>query len=80
MTNFANKPRPSDGEQWELSEYLECKHDVKDIKQSKTSGEYPLYTITAHVQRKTGFYMWNIVLILVSAINPFTDPTVHVQR
>ncbi|XP_078583775.1 gamma-aminobutyric acid receptor subunit beta-3-like [Branchiostoma floridae x Branchiostoma japonicum] len=69
----------TDGEQWELSEYLECKHDVKDIKQSKTSGEYPLYTITAHVQRKTGFYMWNIVLILfiitaLSSVSSFSVP------
>ncbi|XP_066265838.1 gamma-aminobutyric acid receptor subunit beta-like [Branchiostoma lanceolatum] len=54
----------SDADQWKLNEYLECKPGIKGNKQSKTFGEYPMYYITAHVQRKTAFYMWNTVLIL----------------
>ncbi|XP_035663086.1 acetylcholine receptor subunit beta-type acr-3-like [Branchiostoma floridae] len=54
----------ADADQWKVNEYLECTHDTKRNGQSKTFGEYPLYNITAHVQRKTIFYMWNTVLIL----------------
>ncbi|CAH1274679.1 CHRNA9 [Branchiostoma lanceolatum] len=54
----------SDKEQWEVCGYLDCKNDEKINKQFKESYGYPLYNITAHVQRRTLFYMFNIVLIL----------------
>ncbi|XP_078583750.1 gamma-aminobutyric acid receptor subunit beta-3-like [Branchiostoma floridae x Branchiostoma japonicum] len=54
----------ADADQWKVIEYLERTHDTKRNGQSKTFGEYPLYNITAHVQRKTTFYLWNTVLIL----------------
>ncbi|XP_078621390.1 gamma-aminobutyric acid receptor subunit beta-like isoform X2 [Branchiostoma floridae x Branchiostoma japonicum] len=54
----------ADADQWQLSDYLECKPDTKSNGQSKTFGEYPVYNIIAHVQRKTAFYMWNTILIL----------------
>ncbi|CAH1274716.1 SRPX2 [Branchiostoma lanceolatum] len=54
----------SDKEQWEVCEYLDCKDGEKINKQFKESYGYPLYNITAHVQRRTPFYMFNIVLIL----------------
>ncbi|XP_019633822.1 PREDICTED: neuronal acetylcholine receptor subunit alpha-9-I-like [Branchiostoma belcheri] len=54
----------ADKDQWTVSKFLECKHDKKTNIQSETFGEYPVYNITAHVQRKSSFYLWNTVLIL----------------
>ncbi|XP_035662492.1 acetylcholine receptor subunit alpha-type acr-16-like [Branchiostoma floridae] len=54
----------ADDDQWKVIKYLECNPGEKGNKQSKTFGKYPLYNITAHVQRKTTFYMWNTVLVL----------------
>ncbi|XP_019617103.1 PREDICTED: acetylcholine receptor subunit beta-like 1 [Branchiostoma belcheri] len=54
----------ADADQWNVSEYLDCRHGTKGNSQSKTFSEYPVYNITAHVQRKSAFYNWNTVLIL----------------
>ncbi|XP_078671027.1 gamma-aminobutyric acid receptor subunit beta-like [Branchiostoma floridae x Branchiostoma belcheri] len=55
----------ADGDQWTVSKYLECEHGTKTNLQSETFGVYPVYNITAHVQRKTAFYIWNTALILL---------------
>ncbi|XP_019626606.1 PREDICTED: gamma-aminobutyric acid receptor subunit beta-like [Branchiostoma belcheri] len=54
----------ADRDQWTVSKYVDCKHGTKTNIQSKTFGEYPVYNITAHVQRKSAFYSWNTALIL----------------
>ncbi|XP_019624426.1 PREDICTED: neuronal acetylcholine receptor subunit alpha-9-I-like [Branchiostoma belcheri] len=54
----------ADSDQWTVSKYLECEHGTKTNLQSETFGKYPVYNITAHVQRKTAFYIWNTAFIL----------------
>ncbi|XP_078674900.1 gamma-aminobutyric acid receptor subunit beta-like [Branchiostoma floridae x Branchiostoma belcheri] len=59
-----DKENFADEDQWTVSRYLECEPGTKTNSQSKTFGKYPVYNITAHVQRKAAFYLWNTALIL----------------
>ncbi|KAI8513329.1 hypothetical protein Bbelb_099680 [Branchiostoma belcheri] len=59
-----DKENFADEYQWTVSKYLECEPGTKTNSQSKTFGKYPVYNITAHVQRKAAFYLWNTALIL----------------
>ncbi|KAI8514571.1 hypothetical protein Bbelb_071620 [Branchiostoma belcheri] len=62
-----DKENFADEDQWNVSKYLECEHGTKTNSQSTTFGKYPVYNITAHVQRKAAFYLWNTALILSAA-------------
>ncbi|XP_078691440.1 cys-loop ligand-gated ion channel-like isoform X1 [Branchiostoma floridae x Branchiostoma belcheri] len=51
-------------QEWELFGHLLCKPSITNQDQSTSHYRYPLYNITAHVQRKMGFYVWNIAFIM----------------
>ncbi|XP_066292111.1 glycine receptor subunit alpha-4-like isoform X1 [Branchiostoma lanceolatum] len=50
--------------EWELYGHLLCKPAITGQHQSTSHQRYALYNITAHVQRKMGFYVWNIAFIM----------------
>ncbi|KAI8483386.1 hypothetical protein Bbelb_388490 [Branchiostoma belcheri] len=70
-----DKENFADEDQWRVKEYLECKDGTNTNSQSKTFGDYSVYNITAHVQRKADFYIWNTALILrcCGAVNKHND-------
>ncbi|KAI8502325.1 hypothetical protein Bbelb_199130 [Branchiostoma belcheri] len=51
-------------QEWKLYGHLLCEHDVTKRDLSTSDKQFPLYNITLHVKRKTGFYVWNVALLM----------------
>ena len=49
-------------------EWFLCKHVVTEpasLSEENSANHYPLYYIRCHVKRKSGYYLWNIAMIIV---------------
>ncbi|CAH1248298.1 CHRNA6 [Branchiostoma lanceolatum] len=51
-------------QEWKLYGHLLCDHDVTKKDLSTSDKQFPLYHITMHVKRKSGFYVWNVALLM----------------
>ncbi|XP_038057953.1 gamma-aminobutyric acid receptor subunit beta-like [Patiria miniata] len=53
------------GEEWVLSKHVIAQPVLEDKAKTGSHRQYPLYYLTMHVRRKSGFYLWNVGLILM---------------
>ncbi|XP_054751566.1 gamma-aminobutyric acid receptor subunit epsilon-like [Lytechinus pictus] len=53
------------GQQWKLWKHVLAQPIEEDKALTGAHRSYPIYHITTHVQRKPGFYIWNIALIML---------------
>ncbi|XP_071788742.1 gamma-aminobutyric acid receptor subunit beta-3-like isoform X1 [Asterias amurensis] len=52
-------------EEWELSKHVIAQPVVEDKAKTGSHRQYPIYHLSMHVRRKSGFYLWNVGLILL---------------
>lgn len=50
-------------QEWSLCDYLITQADM--LAQGHGANNYPLYHISCHVKRKSGYYLLNIAIIIV---------------
>ena len=53
-------------QEWELSKHVVAQPVIEDKAKTGSHRQYPIYHLSMHVRRKSGFYLWNVGLILVS--------------
>lgn len=52
-------------QEWSLCKHVISRPVEEDRELTGSHRKYPMYHITAHVKRRTGFYLWNVALIMV---------------
>ncbi|XP_070560478.1 neuronal acetylcholine receptor subunit alpha-9-II-like isoform X2 [Ptychodera flava] len=51
-------------QEWDLHKHVISQAVDEDRELTGSHRKYPMYHITAHVQRRIGFYLWNVALIM----------------
>ncbi|XP_070560480.1 uncharacterized protein [Ptychodera flava] len=54
-------------QEWDLHKHVISQAVDEDRELTGSHRKYPMYHITAHVQRRIGFYLWNVALIMYKA-------------
>ena len=52
-------------QEWSLCDYVVTEAEISA--EANSANDYPLYHIRCHVKRKSGYYLWNIAMIMVRA-------------
>lgn len=59
-----------DEQEWKLRDFVHYRKKlIKKEFREDTQAEYPVITMICEAQRRPGFFMWNIVLIMVNYTN-----------
>ncbi|XP_032236006.2 cys-loop ligand-gated ion channel isoform X2 [Nematostella vectensis] len=51
--------------EWELGDHVATEATRTKDNQASSANNYPIYHIRAHVRRKNGYYLWNVVTIML---------------
>ena len=53
-------------QEWHLCRNVVTESTSTVSSEGSSANDYPLYHIKCHVKRKNGYYLWNIVMIIVN--------------
>lgn len=57
------------GQEWSLCNHVVTKADTTVKTEGSSENNYSRYHIRCHVERKKGYYLWNIAMIIVRIVS-----------
>lgn len=57
------------GQEWSLRKHVVTNADTTHKTEGSSENNYPRYRIQCHVERKNGYYLWNIAMIIVRIVS-----------